>query len=449
MLAGMTAAPPNLLVLFPDQWRFDWLGCLGVPVRTPNLDALAARGTLFTQCRSNSPLCAPSRSCLSSGLRYRACGVPDNHHNLDPALPNCWQALRAAGYRVATCGKDDIHKGDPAWHPSGWMPQLGRLGFTEARAHAGKHDAGNKLKRGTPCLYGDLLTRAGRAQDYLDDLVQRAASVRGQGRHDPSPHRLPRELYTDDVCGQQALRLLDGLPVGTPWSLWVNFPGPHEPFDPPADLAAAWAGATLPAPVAPGTDASDHAAVRRSYAAMMQGIDEWCGRILAALEARGELERTVVVFSSDHGEMLGDRGLWHKSVAYEPSVHVPLIVTGPGVAAGRRSAALVELCDLAPTLAEAGGAVCAPTWHGRSLWGALRGATDRHRPHQVMELCEPKRGCAWEAVTDGRLKLVRHGDGRREVYDLVADPHELRDLAAAPPAGLAALEAAFDADAQR
>ncbi len=425
---------PNILFLFPDQWRTEWFGALGLPVRTPNLDRLAARGLRFDQCRTNSPLCAPSRSCLSSGLRFRACGVRDNTVNLDPRLPNCWQALRTAGYRVATCGKNDIHKGDKAWSDTGWVQQLGRLGFTEAREHAGKHDAGSKLQRGTPCLYGSLLRQAGRDVEYGTLLKQQV-----------SEHTLPRRLYTDDVCGEQALTLLTDLPTGAPWCLWVNFPGPHEPFDPPAELARRYDGVAFPPPVDPAADDRDHQRIRRNYAAMMEGIDEWCGRILDAIERRGELDDTIVIFSSDHGEMLGDHGRFGKSVAYDAAVRVPLIVAGPQVRTGR-SDALVELCDLAPTLTALGGVDPPASWHGRSLLpilhdaGAGAAADAAHRPHQIMELG------AWEAITDGRLKLVRHADGRRQVFDLATDPSECRDLSAAAPAALAALEGALDAD---
>src|SRR5690554_2983485 len=93
---------PNILFLFPDQWRWDWLGCEGrVPVRTPNLDALAARGTRFTQCRTNSPLCAPARACLATGRRYEHTGVPDNKYDTRPEMGTIFQLLRNAGYRVA------------------------------------------------------------------------------------------------------------------------------------------------------------------------------------------------------------------------------------------------------------------------------------------------------------------------------------------------------------
>jgi arylsulfatase len=444
----MTDAP-NILVLFPDQWRADWLGSFGLPLQTPNLDRLAQLGTSFVQARCNSPLCAPSRAGLSTGLRYRACGVADNDVNLDTRLPNCWQALRAVGYRVATCGKNDLHKGDAAWSTSGWTTALGRLGFTEAREHAGKHDAAGKLKRDTPCLYGQLLRAASAERIYLDDLQVRHAARRSS-YHAHQAHALPRHLYTDDVCGQQALELLDGMPPGAPWCLWVNFPGPHEPFDPPEELAHRFDDASLPPPVRPDpTDRSDHTRIRRNYAAMMHGIDEWCGRLLAAVEERGETARTIVIFASDHGEMLGDNGRWHKSEPYDGAVRVPLIIAGPGILAGRRSDALVELCDLAPTIAVLGGAHTAPGRHGRSLLPLLvSGSADAgHRRHQIIEL--RSRGHDWEAVTDGRLKLVRRGDGRREVYDLVVDQYECNDLANDPPTDLLMLERSLDNDPER
>src|SRR5690606_4432651 len=116
-----TDRPPNFLFLFPDQWRWDWLGSEAspygkVPVQTPNIDALAARGVRFGNCRSNSPLCSPARACLTQGLRYHRCGVPGNDHCTPTDRANLFQLLRERGYQTMTCGKSDLFK--PLAEPS-------------------------------------------------------------------------------------------------------------------------------------------------------------------------------------------------------------------------------------------------------------------------------------------------------------------------------------------
>jgi choline-sulfatase len=171
------------------------------------------------------------------------------------------------------------------------------------------------------------------------------------------------------------------------------------------------------------TVALDHQQLRRNYAACIEGIDEWVGRMVQAVERRGELENTVIVFSSDHGEMLGDHGRFQKSVPWEGSVRVPLIVAGPGVAHGVVSDALVELADLAATMVELAGLAVPADWDSRSLLAVLGGSTSEHRDAQHVML---KR---WRMVCDRQWKLVEHRDGGPALYDRLADPDELHNVA--------------------
>lgn len=435
---------PNILLVFPDQWRWDWLGCdeAGVPVRTPNIDALAGRGARFTQCRTNSPVCAPARACLSTGMRYERCGVPSNAEVCDPARTTVWQLLRDAGYRVGTCGKNDLHKGDHRFTRSGWQPLLGALGFTEAREHAGKWDFHGRARNGEPEQLGSYLARHGQLEAYMADMDRRRQINRQEQRRDHAPMALPRRFYTDDLCGANAVELIENFPADAPWALWVNFPGPHEPFDPPRELQARYDGVDFPPPVAPGESADDHQQLRRNYAAMIEGIDDWVGWMLAAIERRGELDDTLVVFCSDHGELLGDHGLWYKSRPQEGSVRVPLVVAGPGVAAGRRSASLVELIDVGATMLDAAGITPPAAMDARSLLPVASGgcADGDHRDVQLMALAD------WRAICDGRFKYVRYDDGSERLWDLIEDPTELNDLATSHPEVAAGLRERLEAE---
>jgi len=429
---------PNLLFLFPDQWRWDFLGCEDapfgkMPVRTPSIDKLAARGVRFTQCRTNSPLCAPARACLAQGVRYERCGVPGNHENTDLAAPNIFKALRDAGYRTMTCGKSDLRKGADVFADDGFPDWLSEIGFSAACDQRGKMNGGRPPfdKTGPYMAY---LREQGVMQAHIDDYERRKVGVTQATSPWPAP--FDREHFTDDFTGRQALRLLDESPTNddgeNPWLLWVNFPGPHDPHDAPRELQQRYDGVIFPDPIDGLTshhqhEGIDHQQLRRNYAASCEGLDEWVGRILDAVEQRGELENTLVVFSSDHGEMLGDHGRWAKSIWYEPSVHVPLIIVGPGVRQDAVSAALVELIDLGATLLEAGGVAPLPDADACSLTPVLRGEATTHRDHVRSALG------GWRLVFDGRYKLVRAEGESDRLFDLHEDPAERHDIASLQP----------------
>lgn len=426
------ARPPNLLLLFPDQWRGDWLGCAGtgIPVSTPHIDALAARGIRFAAARTNSPLCSTARACLATGQRYPAAGVASNQEDLPTDAPSFFRLLREAGYAVATCGKNDLRKAAYIAGAPDNAERLAAYGFTAVREHAGKRDAAVLMIEQRPDRYGRFLAGHNATDLYLRDMATR--DMHRQNEHAVSgiANLLPRALYTDDFCGSDALALLGALPNDRPWALWVNFPGPHEPFDPPAALLAPYDGVRFPDPVAPGAeDRSDHQQVRRAYAAMMSGIDGWVGQILDAVAARGDAANTLTVFSSDHGETLGDHGRWGKSVPYDGALHIPLVMAGPGVGAGIVSSARAELADIAATLLDAAGIAVPPDYAARSLLPVSRGAAraDELRSHQYFALAN------WRGVIFDQYKAVRFGDGRMVLFDRDRDPGETVDRAAALP----------------
>jgi len=424
--------PMNVLFLFPDQWRWDYLGCEPggyggppAPVSTPNIDRLAARGTMFHQCRVNSPVCAPSRACLVQGVRYDRCGVPSNAVNTDESRPTYMKRLRDAGYHVAGSGKFDLFKPEFFRGLEGWTDRLGAIGFTEARNQSGKIDCARNGWPEPQDLYSAHLHRLGLMETHAEDYKARAAGGPHGYFTSAWPTPLPTEDYTDDFCGRMAEELLRGFEKDRPWHLWVNFPGPHNPLDPTAGRLAQFDGVEFPE-VVEGEAGIDHQACRRAYAACCLGIDDWVGRLVDAVERRGELDRTLIVFASDHGEMLGDHGRWGKSVPRDPSARVPLIVAGPGVPAGGHREHLVELIDLAATFTHAAGVEPVEGWEARSLWPIISDAAAAHRQVQVSGLGD------WRSIVDGRHKLLLRRGGDAELYDLEADPAERVNLAPDP-----------------
>lgn len=415
---------PNYLFLFPDQWRWDFLGCdeSGVPVRTPNVDKLAERGVRFRQCRTNSPLCAPARAALAQGVRYDRCQVPNNGYDTPADAETFFQHLRAAGYRVATCGKNDLHKATFWKGLDGWTQLLGQYGFTEAIDHSGKMDCANwgQLSKGGPhCSYASYLHRKGLFDAYHDDYERRYREMTAPTADWPSP--LEAIDYTDEVCGRAGATLLERFPLEGPWMLWVNFPGPHDPFDPPETWQRWYDGVDFPEPVQHnptyGGKPYDIQQVRRNYAACCEGIDRWLGRYLDLIEQRGELDNTVVIFASDHGEMLGDYQRFNKAVPHEGSVHVPLVMAGPGVERRGTSDALVELIDLSATMLDMAGLAVPEHFEAKSLLPQLRSGVDdtAHRDVQMMGLSQ------WRAVFDGQYKLVRTRDKEGQVTEAMYD----------------------------
>ena len=437
----MSDRPPNFLFVLADHARYDWLSCHGsVPVRTPNIDALADRGIRLNQTYCNSPLCAPSRACLAAGRRYGRTNVPDNSLDFNPQQPTFMHLLRDGGYRVGACGKLDLWKKSEYKGLEGWTARHGQLGYTDTIDQAGKMDAVRQGSQQPKDAYMAYMHAHGLAQAHHDDYDKRYKTTGGRAAW-ACP--FAREHHTDDFCGRAALQLLDRFPHGEPWHLQVNFPGPHPPYDAPAELLARYDDVTFPLPVNPdpAINADEHQAVRRQFAAMTEGIDEWLGWLIARVAQRGELDRTVIIFSSDHGEMLGDHGRWGKSKPDMTSVRVPLVVAGTGVTAQATSEALVELIDLSATFVDLAGIGVPEYFDGRSLAPLLRGDTRKHRDHATSGLHR------FRVIVDERWKLTRYDDGRVELYDHQADAAELHECSAAQADVVRRLLAALDADA--
>ena len=438
---------PNILLLFPDQHRYDWIGeGSDIPVRTPHLDALGRRGVRFERALCPAPLCAPSRACLAAGKEYDRCRVASNGVDYPLDQTTFYTRLREAGYHVMGCGKFDLHKASPIWGLDG-RTHLAQWGFSDGIDNAGKWDAvgsGRKAPKDPYMAY--LESRRLRATHVADMLTRR---VKNAVHATP----LPDEAYCDNWVGQNGLTLLRRAPAGRPWFLQVNFTGPHDPWDVTKAMKALYHGVAFPQPNrCEQFTPADHVAIRQNYAAMVENLDRWTGLFVQELRTTGALGNTLVVYSSDHGEMLGDHGQWGKSKPRQPSAAVPLVVAGPGVRRGFVHRGPATTLDLTATFLEAARLDAPADTDSRSLLPLLGGRTDEHRSHVFSGLGR------WRLVFDGRHKLIRgHRKARRpakgsptvRLFDLQADPHENEDIADQAPEVVARLAALLDANKRK
>jgi arylsulfatase len=260
-----------------------------------------------------------------------------------------------------------------------------------------------------------FLEQRGLRQLHLDDFARRdklASFV--------TP--LPDDAYCDNWIGQNGLDLLAAAPADQSWFLQINFTGPHNPWDITESMAQLYAHTEFPQPAFASDDPpAALLQVRRNYAAMIENIDRWLGLYIEVLAQRGELDNTLVVFSSDHGEMLGDHGRWGKSLPQQPSIGVPLTIAGPGVRAFATTDAPTTILDLVSTFLEMAEARELPAMDSRSLWPLLSGQVPAGRDVVFSALDD------WRLVFDGRYKLVESGDSQ-SLYDLQRDPVEQVDL---------------------
>ena len=426
---------PNIVFFFPDQLRWDWVGYLGrVQVRTPNLDALAERGVVFTSAICPSPVCSPSRACLAGGVEYTRCNVPDNCASFAGGPDSLYRRLQDSGYHTMACGKFDLAKPRHSWGRDGkqrraeggsWFDDWG---FSDGIDNGGKLDGYAQYLQGNACPYLTFLEELSLAQVHIDDFAKRRGNtlaVHATG--------LPDEAYVDTWIGSNAVKLIDSVPGNKPFFLQINFSGPHDPWDVTESMQQSCEGIEYPMPLHPGEAiaADDHNKVRRNFAAMVENIDRQVGRVVDHLKQRGQYENTLFIASSDHGEMLGDRGDWGKCVPWQGSTGVPLLFSGPGVVPGLHLDGPAENLDIAATCVDMAGGEIPAGWDSRSMRPVLEGRQDRVRDVAVSALGH------WSLATDGRYKLVRgrhrHDPARMALYDLVSDPGEMTDCAAEQP----------------
>ena len=382
-------------------------------------------------------MCAPSRIALASGYQPLRLGSVGNDSYLPQHVTPYYQRLRDSGYRVGCVGKLDLAKPDGYNGRHGDRPRVYGWGFTHPVECEGKMHAGMSDTPQGP--YGFWLEEQGLYQQFRADYKER--SSKGWIKDASHDSVLPTEAFEDAYIGRRASEWIETIPDDFPWHLFVSFVGPHDPFDPPAEYAERYRAAGMPSAIEDSMDGKpswvnarrldmtpdEITHTRRQYCGAIELIDDQVGLILAALERRGMRENTYIFFASDHGEMLGDHGLYTKSLPYEPALRVPLIATGPGIRSWQVSDALVELIDVNPTICALAGLPPQPGIDALSFDWVLNGDERAHRTETVSAIRN------FRLIRTHDYKLVQHYNDRTELYDLNEDPEELHNIADAHP----------------
>lgn len=418
-------APPNILLLCTDQQRADTIAALGNrTIRTPVLDGLVGSATSFERAYAASPVCVPSRHAMVTGLAPHRSGVVDNVAGA-PDTRSFMELLAEAGYQTHGTGKMHFC-GDPrrAW------------GFA-SRDYSEELDADDD--------YRAFLREAGYGH-VLDPL-----GFRSEYYYLPQPSQLPAHLHHTAWVADRSIDFLRRRDRRRPFLLWSSFIKPHPPFETPNPWSRLYRSAEMEDPL-PGNGGglcfwnrvqnrfkymdggiNPHLlrTQRAAYYASISFIDHHVGRILGELGS--ELDETLVVFTSDHGEMLGDFGCFGKRCMMEASVRVPLIARHPArFPAGRRCGTPVSLLDLYPTFSAATGCDAEPPDPGARPLDQLAAAPDTRR---IVTSQFSQRSLGLYMATDGEWKYVHSAADRRDwLHHLTTDPHERDDRSDDPSA---------------
>ncbi len=456
---------PNILLIMADQWAAKNFGCYGSPIPeiTPNVDALAARGARFSRFYASVPVCGPNRACLFTGRAPAAHGVWDNNIDIAPDVPLFTQSLQNANYGTWGIGK---------FHFSSMLEFLPdnfeHLGFDEVQiTEDPKHGVYlDWIKEHHPEHYETAFAMAW-PMPYIENYPPdgenlrarwQAAAQKWLGPRKAPPFRnvfhpspLPAELHQTHWIADRAIKKLAAHDGAHPFFGYVSFVDPHDPYDPPAPYDTMFAPDEIPPPVAQEwTDdfaardyikfrdtmfqiadfsAEDWARLRALYFGSCRFVDDQIGRILAALRDNRLDENTVVIFLTDHGDLIGDHGLlmkgpWH----YDGCIRCPLIIAGPNVDVAEINELHCSF-DLAPTIIQLGDATM-PTAEGRDLLG---GQGWNEIAIQTHANYVDERGWSRTLISDDNWRLTLFPDADYgELFDLTSDPDEQDNLFRAP-----------------
>ena len=430
---------PNIVLMMTDQQRWDTLRFLGFEhMVTPNLDRLARPGIAFSHAFTQGAVCGPSHNSIVSGQYVHTHGVEHNEAWLAPGQPNWIERLRDGGYHTVNIGK--MHTA-PIRLPCGFNHRTVVENKNYCQGMHGPDPDDYDLYLAHYGLKRPALSYFREVPDWPNYL---GAAV--------WPH--DEALFPDNFVGRLSVEAVRAHDFSRPLFLWSGFAGPHDPYDATASTLARYEDSPIPAPVGipdeldtkpppqrqlmQGMDGKETMAaiwwsranperirrMRKHYYANITLIDDWVGEIVAAVEARGQLDNTVFVFTSDHGDCLGDHHQVYKfSSHYDAVARVPLVWAGPGVEALGIGEALVELIDLGPTFLDMAGLEPLAGASGQSLRPLLEGRKDA-----LHETVFSEYGTRVMARTRDWKLVFYPGQPYGELYDLGADPDELYNL---------------------
>jgi len=422
---------PNLLFLMTDQQRADTIES-HTACQTPNLDKLVAGGTWFRRCYTVNPICSPARASLLSGVLPHSHGMVDVAHavpsyraKFDTTLPLWPQMLQRAGYDTAYFGK---------WHVER-SHCLENFGFETYEIEQ------YQQKLGLVEVETDLIIRrVVRQKGYADFLLY--------GVSEEPVEALPEyQMYSDGISFLQKT----AANPHRPWALFICTEAPHDPFVAPRSYYERYNLDDISPP--PNFDSNladkpaiyrriqrvwenltwdDYARATACYYANCTMVDDQIRRILATLDNLNMTENTIIVFTSDHGDYMAEHRLLLKGIpAFEGVYRIPLVLNGPGIAAGRQVSAIVSLLDLVPTLVQLTIDAEFPC-HGRSLLSLIRGLETDWQSEAYAECHGQRFNYTQRVLWRDDYKYVFNGFDNDELYDLANDPHELQNLAGDP-----------------
>lgn len=427
----LESAQPNILLIISDEHNASVLGCAGnTIVRTPNLDRLAGRGVIFDAAYTTSPLCVPARLSLTAGKYISRVGAWSNNCALPREdYPSIARLMNDAGYESYLCGK--MH-----------YARTRRYSFTEI---GGNMNNDRKDGRGARRPADDLTAQRGGESARFDEF---------------HPGDSSRVLDHDRAVTAGTIDFLrQRKPGGKPFFLIAGYLAPHFPLIVPEAYWGHYKG-RVPMPVIPPghldtlprnykhlrvgfrmTDVPDDTVRkgRELYYGLTEWVDNEMGKVLGTLEQGDLAANTVVIYTTDHGENMGEHGLWWKNCLFDTAARIPLIVSfPPRWKGGQRRSGACSLVDVVQTIAELGGAKVPADWNGDSLCRYLDDPETPWKDLAVSEYYAHNISSGYVMLRQGRFKYVYHTptDGQhpaeRELYDLQVDPGELHNLAADP-----------------
>lgn len=478
---------PDVIVLMVDQLAQKWLEVAAAGVcDLPNLRRLQASGTTFTHAISSNPICCPARATLATGLTSRGHGVIENGYCLDPAIPTFAQMLQKAGWRTGAFGKLHLRP-----HFAGLRPDYAPYGYHVT--HITEDGRGGEWLDWVEANHGEhyeavlATVWASDIPDFAEygplkrDLRSRIEAIRqkfnwasSEFPYCDADHYLlpfPEEVSQTNWITDLALEFIRETPADTPIHAHISYVQPHRPLCCPAEYLDCVADDRIPEPVAAEWVEDPHAPAelkcrtpicpdawrfyRQLYFGDLVHLDRQLGRIFEALEQTGRADNALVVFCSDHGEMLYDHGLQAKGEKhYDACIRVPLVVTGPGLARGGQCDRLVQLEDICPTILEMTGqalppmpkmgaslptpAKDIPQLPGRSLLGLCRGEqVDDWREaaycesYNNLDSLDPSQWARTIRTQRYRYTFYPAGGGE-QLFDLREDPDELHNVVVDP-----------------
>lgn len=418
--------PKNLLFIFSDQHNRNITGCYGNPhIKTPNIDRLAQRGVRFDNAYTNCPICIPARASLATGRYVNEIGYWDNGIPYDGRVASWHHRLRENGYTVDAVGKLHFrsHEDD-----NGFSKEMHTMHVVEG--------------------VGDVL---GCIRDNPPKRDQ-PSKIRDAGPGDSSYIRYDHKV-ADTACSWIAEHANDG----KPWALFVGFVQPHPRYIAPERFFKLYEDAGLPMPpqwrtedwpkhpaldqlrrffmADSGISEQDIRTLHAAYYGAVSQMDWQTGRVLDALESAGLTDATRIVYSSDHGDSGGSRGLFGKFTMYDESAAVPLIMSGPDIPAGRSVTTPVSLADLFPTVLESFNVEPEEEdkdMPSESLWRFMEGPDADRERCVLSEYHALGSESAWMLLRSRRYKYVYYVGGPPQLFDMEDDPQELVDLADSP-----------------